>query len=139
MIDVVIVDDNPAVRAGLGRFLDGEPGLRVVGSCADGAEVTGVVARACPQVVVLDLGLPLMDGYQVAERIRASWPEVALVALSGQVLGRSVIRARDAGFTGYVEKSQPPAELAAAVRAAAAGRHAWSERALQALAVADPG
>lgn len=136
VIDVLLVDDSPAVREGLRHFLDGEDGLRVVGTCADGSDVIAAVDRWAPHVVVLDLGMPVVDGFAAAAALRAASPGTALVALSGAALGRTVVRARDAGFAGYLEKSQPPAEVAATIRRVAAGLSGWSDRARQALAAA---
>ena len=138
MIDVLLADDSAPVREGLRRFLDGEDGLRVVGTCADGSEVVAAVRRWAPHVVVLDLAMPGLDGFAAAAALRAAGSRTPLVALSGQALGDAVLRARDAGFAGYLEKSQPPADVAAAIRRAAAGEAVWSDRARRVLERARP-
>lgn len=133
VIEVLLVDDSPLVREGLRQFLDGEDGVHVVGTCADGSELVAAVRRWAPDVVVLDLAMPGLDGFAAATALRAAGSSVPLVALSGQPLGDAVLRARDAGFAGYLEKSQPPADVAAAVRRAATGEAAWSARARRVL------
>jgi DNA-binding NarL/FixJ family response regulator len=118
---VLIADDHPMVRQGLRVFLELEPDLEVVGEAADGAEAVALTAELLPDVVLLDLVMPGVDGLAALELLaEQGLAERALVVTSfGEY--RSALPALRAGARGYISKEVDPAALATAVRAVAAG------------------
>ena len=120
-IRVLIADDHPMVRQGLRVFLELEPDLEVVGEAADGAEAAALTAELLPDVVLLDLVMPGVDGLAALEMLaEQGLAERALVVTSfGE--HRSALPALRAGARGYISKDVDPAALATAVRAVAAG------------------
>lgn len=125
MIRVLLVDDERLVRTGLSMIVGGEPDLLVVAVASDGAEAADLAARHRPEVVVMDVRMPGVDGIEGAERIRALGAGApAVLMLTTYRADESVRRALRAGASGYVLKDAAPAELAIAIRAVAEGR-AW--------------
>ena len=120
-VRILLVDDDALVRAGLAMILAGVEDLRVVGEAADGAEVVGAVNTHSPDVVLMDIRMPRMDGLAATEllRRRASPPEV--IVLTTFDADEYVLRALRAGASGFLLKDTPPAEIVRAVRAVAAG------------------
>lgn len=120
-ITVLIADDHPMVRQGLRVFLELEPDLEVVGEASDGAEAAELTQRLLPDVVLLDLVMPGVDGLTALETLaERGLAERALVVTSfGEY--RSALPALRAGARGYISKEVDPAALATAVRAVAAG------------------
>jgi two-component system response regulator DesR len=103
-------------------ILDNAPGNLVVGAAATGAEAIQLVEQHRPDVLLLDLQLPDMSGVEVARRVRASFPSVAVLMLTGYIDGTYVPRLLQLGVRGYLPKTASSVELIAAVRAVAAGR-----------------
>ena len=136
MIRVVVVDDHWVVRQGLRLFLGQQDGIEVVGEAADGEEALGVVEALRPDVVLMDLLMPRLDGVEAIRRIRERWPKVAVVALTTVDEGESVVGAIAAGATGYLLKETRGEALVTAVRAAAEGRVELSPEAARRLATA---
>jgi DNA-binding NarL/FixJ family response regulator len=120
-VRLVVVDDHPVVRAGIVGLLAGEPDLVVVGEAADGAEALEVVMREQPDVVLMDLRMPRMDGVAATERLLAADPGRRVVVLTTYETDADILRAVEAGATGYLLKDTPRAELVEGVRAAARG------------------
>ncbi|MER7134346.1 response regulator transcription factor [Streptosporangium saharense] len=120
-VGVLIADDDPLVRAGLSMMLRGAPDLRVVAEAGDGAEVLPLVARHTPDVVLMDIRMPVMDGLSATEALRgrAGAPEV--VVLTTFDADEHVLRALRAGAAGFLLKDTPPEEIVAAVRQVARG------------------
>jgi DNA-binding NarL/FixJ family response regulator/signal transduction histidine kinase len=118
---VLVVDDHPVVRAGLIGLLDVEDDLDVVGEAADGAEAVARVAADPPDVVLMDLRMPRMDGAAATGAILAAYPGVRVLVLTTYDTDADIVRAVEAGATGYLLKDTPRAQLVAAVRAAARG------------------
>src|SRR5215470_7375083 len=121
-IRVLIVDDHSVVREGLRMFLLRDPDLEVVGEAADGAEALQKVKLVRPDVVVMDLLMPVMDGIAATRAIRCEVPETEVLALTSVLESGSVVEAIRAGAIGYLLKDTPAAELRKAVKAAAAGQ-----------------
>ena len=125
-IRVLVADDHFAVSTGLRLLLEGEPDLEMVGTAADGEEAVALVAKERPDVVVMDLSMPLLGGVQAARRMRLLAPESRVLILSGHVQ-RSVIRAAyEAGVSGYLSKDVPAGDLLDAIRRAHAGEDVFS-------------
>lgn len=120
-VRVVVVDDEPLVRAGLRMILGTEPGIEVVGEAGDGRAALEAVSRLTPDVALLDLRMPVMDGLEATRLIRARHPEVEVVVLTTFDTDRAVQEALAAGACGFLLKDAPADRLTAALRAAAAG------------------
>ena len=119
MIRVLIVDDHPLVRTGIAQLLESTDDITVVGQAADGEEGLAAVAELEPDLVLMDLSMPGMDGRTATRRIRQSHPRVRVVVLSSYAERADVLEALDAGAAGYLLKDAPPEELLAGVRSAA--------------------
>ncbi|MGI5270670.1 response regulator [Nonomuraea sp. CA-218870] len=120
-IRVLIVDDDALVRAGLSMILGGAGDVEIVGEAADGAEVPPIVAERRPDVVLMDIRMPGVDGLTATERLRAAGAPPEVVVLTTFHADAQVLRALRAGAAGFLLKDTPPAELVAAIRKVAAG------------------
>jgi len=120
-VRVLVVDDHPVVRAGLLGLLQAEPDLEVVGEAADGDEAITRVSSLRPDVVLMDLRMPRMDGATATARIVATDPQARVLVLTTYSTDSDILRAVEAGASGYLLKDTPRRELADAVRAAARG------------------
>ncbi|SNS50872.1 two component transcriptional regulator, LuxR family [Geodermatophilus saharensis] len=121
MIRVLVVDDHPVVRGGLVGWLAAQEDLDVVGEAGDGLEALAQVAALSPDVVLMDLRMPRMDGVTAIERLAAAHPAVRVLVLTTYDTDADIVRAVAAGATGYLLKDAPLPQLADAVRAAARG------------------
>ena len=120
-VDVLIVDDDPLVRAGLTMMLGGAPDIRVVGEAGDGTEVLALVDRHRPHVVLMDIRMPNVDGLTATEAVRARPDAPEVLVLTTFDADRHVLRALRAGAAGFLLKDTPPAQIVAAVRQVADG------------------
>ncbi|HYO37492.1 MAG TPA: response regulator transcription factor [Geodermatophilus sp.] len=120
-IRVLVVDDHPVVRGGLVGWLAAQADLDVVGEAGDGLEALAQVAAVSPDVVLMDLRMPRMDGVTAIERLAVSHPGVRVLVLTTYDTDADIVRAVAAGATGYLLKDAPLPLLADAVRAAARG------------------
>jgi DNA-binding NarL/FixJ family response regulator len=127
-IAVLLADDHAIVRDGLKTLLQAQPDLRVVGEAANGREAVGTAAQLRPDVVVMDISMPDMNGVEAARRIHAARPETRIVMLSMHGNAEHVYRALEAGATGYLLKESAGAELVTAIRAVHAGRRYLTEK-----------
>ena len=120
-IRVVIADDHQVVRSGLERLLEGWTNVTVVGTAADGAEAVRLTSLHRPDVVLMDISMPLMGGLEATRRIVAEWPEVQVVVLTSFDDRLTVAEALDAGAIGYLLKDSDPATLREGIESAAHG------------------
>lgn len=123
VIRLVVVDDQPLVRMGLRMLVEDEPDLRLVGEAADGARGLAMISRQRPDVVLMDVRMPVLDGISALRRINAD-PGLAgtrVVMLTSFDLDEYVFDALRAGASGFVLKSAEPVEMLQAVRVVAAG------------------
>ena len=121
-IRVLVADDQPAVRAGLVMLLEDEPGLRVVGQAQDGRQAIMLCRELTPDVVLMDIRMPSMDGLEATRRITAEpGLDAQVVILTTYDLDEYVYEALHAGASGFLLKHAPPEELLLGVRAAADG------------------
>ncbi len=120
-IRILIVDDHAMVRRGMRDFLELHDDLEVVGEAEDGARAVELAIDLRPDVVVMDLLMPIQDGIAATAAIKAAAPEVEVVALTSFVEEGRVIAAIEAGASGFLLKDADADDLAAAIRAAAAG------------------
>lgn len=120
-IRLLLVDDDPLVRAGLSLMMGGAGDLEIVGEGADGDEVEALVDRTRPDVVLMDIRMPTVDGLTATERLRARADAPQVVVLTTFHADEQVMHALRAGAAGFVLKDTPPAEIVDAVRRVAAG------------------
>jgi DNA-binding NarL/FixJ family response regulator len=121
MIRVVVVDDHQIVRDGLVALLGALDGLEVVGTAKDGVDALHVVAETAPDVVVMDIQMPELDGIEATRRLTSRSPEVRVVMLTMNEDDDTVLSAVRAGASGYLLKGSGADEVSNAVRAAYAG------------------
>ena len=121
MIRVLVVDDHPVVRHGLIAILRYEDGIEVVGDAADGASAVQQILAQRPDVVLLDLRLPVFSGIEVMRQVRAQAPQVRFLVLTTYDTDEYIAPALTAGAQGYLLKDALPEELSRAVRALAHG------------------
>ena len=129
VIRILIADDHSVVREGLRMFLGRDPELSVVGEAADGEETVQLAQQLRPDVVVMDLLMPVMDGITATAVIRSALPETEVIALTSVVESASVVGVVKAGAIGYLLKDTQAPELRRAIKAAAAGRVQLSSQA----------
>jgi NarL family two-component system response regulator YdfI len=120
-IRVVVADDHMVVREGLRLILEGHDGFALVGDAADGAAAVALVEELQPDVVLMDLRMPGMDGLEAAARIRGAWPHVAVVILTTYNDDDLMLRGLQAGACGYLIKDATRDTFFQAIRAAARG------------------
>ena len=120
-IRVLLVDDHAVVRMGLRTFFDLQDDIEVVGEAADGSEGLALARRLKPDVVLMDLMMPNMDGLTAIARIKGEMPETEIVAVTSFIEEEKVTAALEAGASGYLLKDAEAEEVASAVRAAFAG------------------
>lgn len=120
-IKVVVADDHPVVRSGIVGLLEAEADIEVVGQAADGRQAIAAAVRHDPTVVLMDLRMPDVDGVAATKAIRERCPGVAVVVLTTFDTDEAIVRAVDAGASGYLLKDAPTDELVDGVRRAAAG------------------
>ncbi|MET8830778.1 response regulator transcription factor [Streptomyces sp. NPDC004610] len=120
-IRLILVDDDPLVRAGLSFMLGGAEDIEIVGEAADGAEVDALVERTRPDVVLMDIRMPSVDGLTATARLRGRADAPQVVVLTTFHADEQVLRALRAGAAGFVLKDTPPADILDAVRRVAAG------------------
>jgi len=118
-VRVVIADDNELFCSALRAIFEPEPGIVVLGLAADGDEALRLARELRPDVVLMDLSMPVLDGFLATERILAEVPDAKVVVLTGSADEEDVERARTAGAAGYVTKERIAVELVQAVRTAA--------------------
>ncbi|MGD2048200.1 MAG: response regulator transcription factor [Chloroflexota bacterium] len=132
-IRVMLVDDHTMVRQGLATFLDVFDDLELAGEASDGDEAIELCARLLPDVVLMDLAMPEVDGVTATRVIRQRFPMVQVLALTSFKEEELIQNALQAGAIGYLLKNVTADELAQAIRAAHAGRGTLSPEAAQAL------
>ena len=120
-IRVLIVDDHPLVRQGIGSFIEAQDDMEVAGEASNGREAVAQVAQLKPDVVLMDLVMPEMDGIASPREIKSRYPETKILALTSFVNDEQVIPALQAGASGYLLKDIAADQLMDAIRAANRG------------------
>jgi len=133
VIRLVIADDHAVVRAGLTQLVSTLDEIELVGAAANGEEVVALCTDRLPDVVLMDIEMPTLDGIEATRRIKEHQPEIAVVVLTSFSDRERILRALDAGAVGYLLKDAEPSELARAIRAAAAGDAPLDPKAARAL------
>jgi DNA-binding NarL/FixJ family response regulator len=120
-VRVLVVDDHPVVREGTTALLSRRPGLEVVGAASDGASGLRLVEQLRPDVLLLDLDLPDVNGVEVAQSVRTRWPDVAVLVITGYDVQRYTQLLTQLGVSGLIHKTASRDELFGAIQAAAEG------------------
>jgi DNA-binding NarL/FixJ family response regulator len=118
---ILIVDDHPVVRTGLAGMLSAEADFEIVGEAGNGEEAVAAADQLRPDVVLMDLRMPGLDGAEATARITTADQDIKVLVLTTYDTDSDIVRAVEAGATGYLLKDTPRLELAAAIRAAARG------------------
>lgn len=121
-IRLLISDDHPVVRAGLGGMLSGAEDFEVVGEATNGSEAVALANSTKPDVVLMDLRMPKMDGVEAISRIKERNPEINILVLTTYESDSDILRALERGATGYMLKDAPREDLFEAIRATAEGK-----------------
>jgi len=139
-IKILLVDDHAVVRSGLSKFLMVNKDLKLVGEASDGAEAVQMTSLHKPDIVLMDLMMPGMDGITATREIHQKYPKVKVIALTSFAEQNMVQGALQAGAIGYLQKNVTAKELGNAIRSACAGKMTLSPEATQVLAqsVAQP-
>ncbi len=121
-IRILISDDHPVVRAGLSGMISAEPGFEVIGEAENGKEAIALTGELKPDVVLMDLRMPEMDGVTAIGHIKADYPDVNILVLTTYESDADILRAIETGATGYLLKDTPRKELFGAIRMVAEGK-----------------
>jgi two-component system, NarL family, response regulator LiaR len=133
-IRILLVDDHAVVRSGLSKFLLVNKDLKLVGEASDGAEAVQMAGLYHPDVIIMDLMMPGMDGVTATRTIHQKYPEIKIIALTSFSEQNMVQGALQAGAIGYLQKNASASDLGSAIRSAYAGRMTLSPEAVQVLA-----
>ncbi len=139
MIRLLLAEDHPVVRAGLESLLANADDVEVVGAVGDGEEAVALAEELSPDVVLIDLSMPHLDGIEATRRILAARPEIHVVVLTAFSDRERILGALDAGALGYLLKDAAPEELLGAIRAAARGEAPLAPRAASEVLAARAG
>lgn len=134
LVRILLADDHVVMRSGLRLVLERQPDLSVVGEASNGREALEMVSRLAPDVVVLDVSMPLLNGIEAAKRIAADHPKIAVMILSMHADEAYILRALKAGARGYLLKDSAEMDLIQAVRAVSAGKAFFSPAVSKVLA-----
>jgi two-component system, NarL family, invasion response regulator UvrY len=135
MIRVLLADDHSIVRAGLRRLIEDSGDISVVAEAADGGEAIRRVHETLPDVAVVDISMPGLDGLEVINQVRVHYPKLPILVLTMHEEEQYVVRAIGAGAMGYITKRSAPEQLVNAIRKVHSGGHYLSDSAAESLAV----
>ena len=120
-IRIILVDDHILPRAGIRTLLQSMAGMEVVGEASNGREALALIPELAPHVVITDISMPVMDGFDLTVQVREQFPQVHVLILSMHTTEEYIWRAMRCGARGYLFKDAPPSELEAAIRKVAQG------------------
>ena len=135
MIKVLLADDHSIVRAGLRRIVEESGDMVVVAEASDGREAIRQVEKTRPDVAVIDISMPGLDGLEVISRLNSRDPQMPVLVLTMHEEGQYVVRAVEAGAKGYVTKQSAPEQLVTAIRKVLQGSRYLTDEAAEALAL----
>lgn len=127
-VKIFLADDHTVVRDGLKMLLDTQSDLKVIGAAANGRETIRQVAELQPDVVVMDITMPEMNGIEAAHQICEQWPQIKIIMLSMHGHSEHIVRSLQAGACGYLLKESAGAEVAEAVRSVIGGKRYLSQK-----------
>src|SRR5215207_6386093 len=133
----MVVDDHDFVRSMMCELIDGTDDLRVVGEAEDGARAVAVAHETTPDVVLMDLSMPVLSGIDATRQVVAAVPAVRVIVLTPSIRGQDVHDAAAAGAVGFLSKGADPDDVLNAIRAAGNGGTAWDRRSAEILRRAD--
>jgi len=135
MIKVLLADDHSIVRAGLRRIVEESGEMEVIAEAADGQEAIRLVRKTAPDVAVIDISMPGLDGLEVISQLQIYDPKLPVIILTMHEEGQYVVRAIEAGARGYITKQSAPEQLVKAIRKVHAGNRYLTDEAAEALAL----
>lgn len=135
MIKVLLADDHSIVRAGLRRLVEESEDMEVVAEAADGKDAIRLVLQNMPDVAVIDISMPGMDGLEVVQQLQTFYPQKPILILTMHEEAQFVVRAIEAGAMGYITKQSAPEQLVKAIRKVHAGSRYLTEDAVEMLAL----
>lgn len=132
-IRVILADDHPIVRSGIRKAIDREPDIEVVAEACNGEETINLVDQLSPDVLLLDMEMPIMNGVVVTGVVRKRFPNVKILALSGYEDRSYVLEILQMGASGYLTKDEATETIVDAIRGVARGEQGWLSRRISAL------
>jgi DNA-binding NarL/FixJ family response regulator len=135
MIKVLLADDHSIVRAGLRRIIEESGEMEVIAEAADGREAIRKAHDHLPDVAVIDISMPNVDGLEVIRQLRVDYPKLPILVLTMHSEGQYVVRAVEAGAMGYITKQSAPEQLVKAIRKVHDGHRYLTDEAAEALAL----
>ncbi len=135
MIKVLLADDHSIVRAGLSRIVEESGDMEVIAEAADGRETLRLVRETSPDVAVIDISMPGLDGLEVVSQLHGQCPDLPILILTMHEEGQYVVRAIQAGAMGYMTKQSAPEQLLKAIRKIFEGSRYLTDEAAEALAL----
>ena len=135
MIKVLLADDHSIVRAGLRRIVEESGDMEVIAEAADGREAIQQAQKQLPDVAVIDISMPVLDGLEVISQLRNYYPKLPILILTMHEEGQYVVRAIEAGAMGYITKQSAPEQLVKAIRKVHSGSRFVTDEAAEALAL----
>ena len=135
MIRVLLADDHSIVRAGLRRIVEESGDMEVIAEAADGRETIRLVRETTPDVAVIDISMPGLDGLEVVSQLRGNWPDLPILILTMHEESQYVVRAIQAGAMGYMTKQSAPEQLLNAIRKINDGGRYLTDEAAEILAL----
>ena len=135
MIKVLLADDHSIVRAGLSRIVEESGDMEVIAEAADGRETIRLVRETSPDVAVIDISMPGLDGLEVVSQLHGQYPDLPILILTMHEEGQYVVRAIQAGAMGYMTKQSAPEQLLKAIRKIHAGSRYLTAEAAETLAL----
>jgi DNA-binding NarL/FixJ family response regulator len=135
VIKVLLADDHSIVRAGLRRIVEESGDMEVIAEAADGRQALTLVEQTAPDVAVVDISMPGLDGLEVISRLQEQNPQLPILVLTMHEEGQYVVRAIQAGAMGYITKQAAPEQLVKAIRKVYAGNRYLTDEAAEALAL----
>ncbi len=134
-IKVLLADDHSIVRAGLRRIVEESGDMQVIAEAADGRQAIALVEQTAPDVAVVDISMPGLDGLEVISRLQEQHPRLPILVLTMHEEGQYVVRAIQAGAMGYITKQAAPEQLVKAIRKVHGGNRYLTDEAAEALAL----
>jgi len=135
LIRVLLADDHSIVRAGLRRIVEESGDMEVIAEAADGREAIRMIHEALPDVAVIDISMPGLDGLEVVSQLQGHYPALPILILTMHEEGQYVVRAIQAGARGYITKQSAPEQLVSAIRKVYGGNRYLTDEAAEALAL----